>query len=125
MAQNKIKFNDIEIFQPDKGLGYNFETTYTEDSGRPLGGKAHVTSLFTVESYSYSASNIPVEEMTKILQIIAKGKPFKMHYFSCYYGKWRNDVFYIGKGSLKIGSLKADEEYYESLSFNIVGVNPI
>ena len=34
MAQNKIKFNDVDIFQPEKDIGYAWETTYTADSGR-------------------------------------------------------------------------------------------
>ena len=28
MAQEKITFNSVEIKQPEKGLGYSFETTY-------------------------------------------------------------------------------------------------
>ena len=123
--QEKITFNGIAIKQPDEGLKYNFETTYTDDSTRVQSGVLHTTPLFTVESYSYEASWLTIEEMKAILQIVAKGKYFKMHYFSPYYGKWRDDTFYVGKGSLSIGTLREDKEMFESLSFNIVGVNPI
>lgn len=88
-------------------------------------GVLHTTPLFTVESFSYAASWLTIAEMKTILQIIAKGRYFTMHYFSPYYGAWRDDTFYVGKGSLSIGSLRADKERYTSLSFNIVGVNPI
>ena len=63
--------------------------------------------------------------MTQILKIIAKGNVFNMRYMSTYYGKWRTDRFYVGKGNFKIGSWKADEERDDSLTFNITGVNPI
>lgn len=126
MAQNRFMINDNPATkQPDAGLGYSFETTYSEDSVRPQGGKAHLTALFTVESYSYSGSNLTLEEMSYILKQVAKGQKFKAHYLSPYEGKWKDGYFYVGKGSLKIGTWKEDEERYDSLSFNMVGVDPI
>ena len=123
--QRKIKLNDIDIWQPDAGLGSSFETTYTEDSTRTQDGVGHFTPLFTVEAFSYTAKNIPLSEASKILQIIAHGDNFSMYYCSPYYGGWRTDTFYVGKGSLSVGSLEEDQEYLDSLSFNIIGVNPI
>lgn len=123
--QNRITFNGIEIKQPDEGLGYDFETTYTSDSTRVQSGVGHFTSLFTVESFSYTATYLTKPEMAQILQIVAKGKNFNMYYFSPYYGIWRTDIFYVGKGSLSIGRLINDKERFKSLSFNIIGVNPI
>ena len=125
MAQNYIKMNGTVILQPDEGLGYDFETTYTEDTTRVQSGVLHATAMFTVESFSYAASWLTKDEMKTILQIVAKGKPFTLHYFSPYYGAWRDDKFYVGKGSLSIGRLNTEEERYESLSFNMIGVNPI
>ena len=123
--QEYITINGVVIRQPDSGLGYNFETTYSKDSTRVQSGRLHSTPLFTVESFSYEASNLTIAEMKTILELVAKGKNFTLHYFSPYYGVWRDDKFYIGKGSLSIGCLKTDEERYESLSFNMIGVNPI
>lgn len=111
--------------QPDEGLGYSFETTYTDDSDRVQTGTAYITPLFTVESYSYSASNLTLSEMSYILKQVAKGRKFKAHYLSPYEGKWKDGYFYVGKGSLKIGTWKEDEEIYDSLSFNMIGVQPI
>lgn len=69
---------------------------------------------------------IPAAEATKILKIIAKGKPFTLHHYSLYYGAWRDDKFYVGKsGNLTIGELSEDEKYLSELSFNMTGVNPI
>ena len=43
MAQEKILFNGIAIKQPDSGdFESSFETTYTEDSGRPINGVLHI-----------------------------------------------------------------------------------
>ena len=125
MAQEYVTLNNIRIKQPLEGLSYNFETTYTEDTTRVQTGELHATSMFTVEQLGYESKNLTVAEMREILQIIAKGNPFTLHYFSPYYGVWRNDSFYVGQGSLNIGSLKEDGEYYDSLSFNMTGVNPI
>lgn len=126
MAQDKIKMNGIEIWQPDKDMTYSFETTFTEDSVRVQSGGDHFTPMFTVEQYGYKATNIPQSEATKILQIIALGKPFTLHHFSLYHGCWRDDVFRVGKsGNLQIGSLSENEEYLSELSFNMTGKNPL
>lgn len=125
MAQEYIKFNSTSIRQPDAGLGYNFETTYTSDTTRTQIGVLRASPMFTVESFSYEASNLTVAEMSQILKIVAGGNKFTMHYFSPFYGEWRDDVFYVGKGSLSIGTLNHESELYESLSFNIIGINPI
>ena len=125
MAQNYITINGVKIKQPDEGLGYSFETTYTSDSTRVQSGSMHATPMFTVESFSYAASYLTIAEMQTILQKVAKGGNFTLHYFSPYYGQWRDDTFYVGKGSLEIGRLTEGGEYFDSLSFNMVGVNPI
>lgn len=124
MEQERIKMNGLIIHQPDEDMEYNFETTYTEDSGRVQSGVMHSSSMFTVESFDYEASDVTVAEMRTILQQIV-GKNFTLHYWSPYYGAWRDDKFYVGKGSLHIGTLKVAEEKYSSLSFNMVGVNPL
>ena len=123
--QQKLLFNNIEIKQPDSGLGFDFETTYTEDSGRVQSGILNITPMFTVEAFSYTASDLTLEEMSQILKIVARGELFKMHYLSPFHGRWRDDEFYVGKGSMSIGCWKEKEERYESLSFNIIGRNPI
>lgn len=123
--QEKLKINDKDIKQPDKGLGYEFETTYSEDSVRVVSGVAEIEPLFTVEAFSYSATWLTAKEMSEILQMVAKGKKYRLHYLSPFYGRWRDDTFYTGKGSLSVGSWVEEKEMYESLSFNMVGVNPL
>lgn len=123
--QEYLTLNGIRIKQPDEGLGYEFESTYTEDSTRAMNGTLYFTSLFTVESFTYNASWLTKEEMSQILQIVAPGKQYTLHYLSPYYGVWRDGLFYTGKGSLVIGRWNEEEERYEGLSFNMIGVNPI
>lgn len=125
MAQDRIRINNTDIYQPDKGLSYNFETTYTEDSARVQNGRGYFTPIFTVEQLGYKATHIPQKEATKILRMIDKGQQFTLHYFSMHYGIWRDAAFYAGQGSMEIGSLEEGEEYLDSLSFNMTGVNPI
>ena len=122
MVQDKIKMNGAEIWQPDKDMGYSFETTYTEGSTRSQAGEGHFTPMFTVEQYSYKASNVPIKEAIKIIRIIAKGSIFTLHHFSLYHGVWRDDHFLCGKsGNLTIGSLSEDKMYLSELSFNMTG----
>ena len=45
----RYKMNGASIYQPDKDMGYNLETTYSEGSNRTQFGKALLTPLFTVE----------------------------------------------------------------------------
>lgn len=125
MSQNYITMNGIRIKQPTENLAYNFETTYTSDTTRVQTGELKATTMFTVEQLGYSTKNISVYEMAQILQIIAKGNSFTLHYFSPYYGQWRDALFYVGQGNLQIGRLIENGEKFSSLSFNMTGVNPI
>ena len=123
--QDTIKINGIEIFQPDEGLQSSFQTTYSSDSTRVQSGVMHATPLFTVEQFSYSATHIPVEEASIILRQIIKGEPFTLHYFSPFYGVWRDGIFRVGQGQFAIGCLEHGGEYMDSLTFNMTGDNPI
>lgn len=123
--QDKIKINNIEIFQPDEGLKSSFETTYSEDSTRLQSGEANFVPLFTVEQFSYLATGVPAKEVSIILQQIIKGEPFTLHYFSPFYGKWRDGTFRVGQGQFSIGSLEDGGETISELSFNMTGDNPL
>ena len=125
MAQEYVKINGVVICQPDEGLGYDFETTYTADTTRTQDGVLHPSAMFTVESLSYTATNISSADAKSILQYIAKGQPFTLHYFSPYYGVWRDDSFYVGRGNLSIKRLNTASETFDSLSFQMTGVHPI
>ena len=121
--QNKIKINDVEIYQPDKDLSYKFETTYTEGSTRTQGGTGKFTPMFTVEQLGYTATGIPAAEASKILKMVV-GKQFQLYYYSVYHGKWRTDTFYVGQGDLVIRTLENKQERV-NLSFNMTGVNKL
>jgi hypothetical protein len=81
--------------------------------------------MFTVESYAYEGSDISISEMANLLQMIVNQRQVQLYYFSVYYGRWREAPFYVTQGSVDIGTLKEGEEKYKSLSFNIIGVNPL
>ena len=123
--QEYIKMNGEVVPQPDEGLGYDFETTYTQDTTRAMSGTLYAGAMFTVESLAYKVSYIPAAEASKVLRIVDSGKPFTLHYFSLHYGKWRDGKFYVGKGSLSIGRLHEADETVDEISFNMIGVDPI
>lgn len=122
--QDKIKINGIEIYQPDEDMGMNFEKTYTSDSTRTQDGVGHFTQMFAVEKFTYKVTDIPADEAKKILKEIMKPY-FTLHYYSLFYGSWRDDTFYVGQGQCSIGTLSENKETLSSLSFNMVGVNPL
>lgn len=124
MSQNKIKINNVVIPQPDTELNWDFETTYSEDSTRVRGGRINFTALFTVEALGYKRTGMTSAELSTLLRMIV-GKKFSLFYFSPYYAAWRTDTFYVGKGSLRIGELDDTSGRYDSVEFNMIGVNPI
>lgn len=115
----------VEIAQPDSGLGFNYETTYTEDSGRIQVGLAIVAPMFTVKSYSYAKSYPTTEEVAQILAYIAKGAKFEMYAFDPLTNTWGWDAYYVGQGSMSIGILTEDGGSYDDFAFNAIGVEPI
>ena len=124
MAQERFLFDGVDIVQPDDGLGYDFETTYSEDTTRVMSGELHATPLFTVEAFSFKASNVPLATAAALLSAVV-GRNFQFRYLSLYYGRWRTDTFYVGKGSLSVGPVLEGDEAISSISFTIVGVNTI
>lgn len=114
-----------EIAQPDSGLQFNYETTYTEDSGRVQSGEAVVAPMFTVKAYGYSKTNPTTQEVATILGFIANGGKFEMFCFNPKTAQWEWDVYYVGQGSMNIGSLDPLSGHYSGFSFNAIGVNPI
>lgn len=124
MDQQKIMINNTVIWQPDADLEWSHETTYTPDSTRTQDGVGHFTEMFTTESLGYSGSDIPVNEVSKILQMIV-GKKYDLYAFNPYFGRWMTMRCYTGKGTLNIGTLEADGEKISTLSFNMIDINPL
>lgn len=124
--QDLIRINGVDIFQPDEDLAYAIETTFTEDSTRLQSGSANFVPMFTVEQLSYQATDIPIEKATEILQMVGKGESFTLHYFSVFYGGWRDGTFRVGKSNtISIGSLEEGNEKLSTLSFNMTGDEPL
>lgn len=124
MAQQKIYMNGNLIYQPDEGLTYSFETTYTEGSARSTTGKLKAKPLYTIEQLSYKATNVPKEEAQKIINIVGRGGIFLLTYFSPRLCKWTTQRFYVGQGSLTIKTLKENEECFD-LSFDMTAAVPL
>ena len=121
----KIKINGIEIKQPLKGLGYDFQTLYSSESARVQSGRDYSTPVATVETFSYTAEDLTASEMSTILQMVMKGEEFTLHYQSPYYGYWRDDIFIVKSGNLSVYDWNENKERYTSLSFTMEGVNPV
>lgn len=124
MAQNKILINNTEIWQPDRDMAWNHETTYTPDSTRTQSGIGHFSEMFTTESFGYQGSHIPTDEVSKILRMIV-GRKYDLFVYNPYFGKWMTIRCYTGQGSLNIGTLEEDNETISSLSFNAIDVNTL
>ena len=121
-TQERIAIDGYNAVQPDK-FDWSFATTSTEDSGRPMSGKALITPLFTVESFSVEYTHLTIEQARTILRAIVQrpGKPFfNLHYFSPYHGTWRDGEFYVGQGSMNVKTLKRGEEILQNISCDFV-----
>lgn len=126
MAQDYLKFNGITVKVPDQdGYGIEFETTSTSDSDRTQDLVMHNTPIGTVESYSLKWSNLTLEEASLILRQVVNQASFQVHYLDVYSGKWKDGRFYASNFSITPIDLTAGEEMIDSLSFSIVGVDPI
>lgn len=123
--QDRIKMNGTAIFQPDSGLGYGYTTSYGDDNKETQDGVKHGTVISTHESLTYTATGIPCSAAATILQIIAHGGTFTLHYYSVHLNTWRNDTFRVPQTSISIGSLIEGGEMLDSLSFTMEGVHPI
>ena len=121
--QNKITLDGVVVKQPDE-FEPNWATTYTTDSGRPMSGKAIISPLFTVESFSVKFTELKPNEAKTILQAIIPrpSKPyFQLHYYSWYYGTWKTGEFYVGDGTMKCRTLKENAERLQEITCDFVG----
>lgn len=122
-TQERISLDGWNAKQPDT-FEWQFSTTSTEDSGRPMSGRAAITPLFTVEAFDVEYSDLTIAQARAILQAIVQrpGKAFfNLHYFSPYFGAWRTAAFYVGEGTLHVRTLKVGEELMQSISCRFVG----
>lgn len=125
MAQQKYLINGVEIWQPDQDLAWDYQKTYTQDSGRTQDGVGHFTKMFTIQSFAYRASHVPVAEWTKISQMIILEEYFDLYAWNPHFGKWMTHRCYVGEGTLNIGTLEEGNERYSSISFNMVDNVPL
>lgn len=127
MEQKEIKIDNVAYPQPDT-FNHRLETTDGESTTRPISGVLKGSPLFVVEAFEYEAKDLSVSDASNILKAITRrpGKEtFQLYYFSPFYGMWRTDEFYVAQNSTRIGCLKEDQETIESISCNMIGVNPV
>lgn len=132
-SQNIVMFRALSgsdtswhaILQPDEGIQYSFESTYQEDTKRVQAGSLEAFPMFTVEQYSYKATDVSPADSSEILKIILNGHNFEAFLYSPYFGHWVVVKTYVGKGSLQIGTIQASSERMTELSFNFTGVHPV
>ena len=133
MAQKKIEFS-IDGGQhwivPKQPITFTpqWETTFSDDTDRTVGGSFYGSALFTVESYAVEFVELTPSEASQILQVIipVPGRlTYKIKYMSWYEGHWTTADFYTGKGSLSVKTLEVGKEKLESISFNAVKTEKI
>ena len=121
--QNRVTIDGWSAKQPNE-FTWRFETTSTEDSGRSMSGFAMITPLFTVEAFEIEYTGLTIAQAkTLLLAIVQRPKKpyFTMHYFSPYFGVWRNAQFYVGDGTLEVRTLRDGNEIMQTISFSAVG----
>lgn len=122
--QEYIKINNKLIKQPAE-YAVNLATTSTDASGRNQFLKMMNTPVGTVNSYSLKWQYLTTEELSGILQEVINKSQFLVHYEDAYEGIWKDGYFYASNFNAPCKTLKENEEKWESLSFNIIGVEAI
>ena len=121
--QDKIKFNNVEIKQPDVYKA-SLSTTSTDDSVRDMAMQMHNTPIGTVVGYDLGWSDLTAEEMKSILSQVVNKSSVNVHYFDVLTGTWKDDLFYATTFNAPALSLEDGVEIWDELTFKIVGVNP-
>lgn len=125
--QNRIAIDGWDELQPTS-FDWSFETTSTEDSGRAMSGAPYITPLFTVQAYDVEYEHIKLAQAKEILRRIVQtpSKPFfRLYAYSPYNGKWETAEYYVGDGTLKVGSLEENNEFISHITCHFVGRNRI
>ena len=126
MAQNHLKFGNYQPPDPDEdGYQVQFAVTSTASSGRTQRGNMINTTMFTVESYSLKWTDIPAEDVKKILEQIMRKNSFSFYHFNVYSCQWEEGEFYVANINSPFYSLEDGEERVEELSFQVTGINPV
>ena len=121
--QERISIDGWSEAQPSI-FDWSFETTSTDDSGRAMSGAPSISPLFTVQAYNVEYEHLTIGQAKTILQKIIQrpSKPyFSLRAFSPYNGRWETSDFYVGDGSLSVGSLEENGEYISKISCRFVG----
>ena len=124
MNDKPFEFNGIPVETPNT-FQPNLATTSTEDSDRTQNLVMHNTPMGTIQSYSFEWQSIDPEEASKIIGQTLNRSSFSLRYYSPVTGRWETDLFYAT--NYKPGSLKTIDGVlkWESLSFNVIGINPV
>lgn len=124
--QNRWKFNNIEIAQPDSdGANVVLATTSTEDSDRSMLGRMHNTPLFTVLGYDFKWTNIKATDAAVILRQFTGKNKCLVHYFDPLTAKWKDDYFYASNFNAPSLCMKEGKEYWRELTFDIRGSDAV
>lgn len=115
---------DTNIEQPTT-YGVSFATTYTDDSDRTQDLVMHNTPMGTIGSYEMGWEYLKTSEASKILRLVLNKSQFKVHYYDLFTDSWKNAYFYASNFEMTPLTLEENYKYIDSLSFNIIGVNPI
>ena len=115
---------DTNIEQPTTYSG-SFATTSTDASDRTQDLVRHNTPIGTIGSYEMRWEYIKTSEASKILQLVLNKSQFKVHYYDLFTDSWKSAYFYASNFEMTPLTLEENYKYIDSLSFSIIGVNPI
>lgn len=115
---------DTNIEQPTT-YSVSFATTSTDDSDRTQDLVMHNTPIGTIGSYEMRWEYIKTSEASKILQLVLNKSQFKVHYYDLFTDSWKSAYFYASNFEMTPLTLEENYKYIDSLSFSIIGVNPI
>lgn len=121
-----FKMNDEPIKSPSTYAPY-FATVSTEDSDRSQTGVAYNTPMFTTHACRLGWENLTDSEISNILQKTVGKSKFSFYWRNPYIGQWETREFYMTNSDMENMKMEYDgqEGRWKSLTFNVIGVNPL
>jgi len=120
VSRTLIKINGVFIPDPSS-LQWGLQSVSRSDAGRDQKGKMHVELQTRKRKLELSWSGIGFAEAAEVLQAV-NPETFRVTYLDALTNTTQTRTFYVGDRSAPVHSYVEGNQWYTTLSFNIIEV---
>ena len=120
VSRTLIKINGVFIPDPSS-LQWGLQSVSRSDAGRDQKGKMHVELQTRKRKLELSWSGIGFAETAEVLQAV-NPETFRVTYLDALTNTTQTRTFYVGDRSAPVHSYVEGNQWYTTLSFNIIEV---